>query len=78
MKEIYVNILLRDGTLIHKARIAKNKVCNKGDIAFFCSTKEEIKGILESNNHLIWICTKYFQGNISCTSMIESYSILEE
>lgn len=76
--QLYVNIILKDGSVLHKARLFKNKQLKQGDILVSYETKEEIEEALNNKtNRMIGFSTAYVQGKISVATEIESYSIVE-
>lgn len=78
-KGLYVNILLKDGSMLHEAKLAKNNNPQQGELIISYEDKKEIDELLNNvDNKMIFFTTKYLQGKISTSKMIESYSIIEK
>ena len=76
---LYVNIILKDGSTLHKAVLFKNKHPKYGEQLISYETKEEIEEVLDNKeNRMIGFSTAYIQGYISTTNEIESYSVIED
>lgn len=77
-KEIYVNIILKDGSMLHKAILFKNKQLKRGELLISYDTKEEVEQVLNNNKERnIVFSTNHVQGMISGSCVIESYSIVD-
>lgn len=77
--QLYVNIILKDGSTLHKAVLCKNKNPQSGDLVFLYETRKEIEEVLnDKKNNNICFSTGNVQGHISASTEIESYSIIED
>lgn len=75
--QLYISIILKDGSVLHKAKLFKNKNPKHGELLLSCKTKEEIEEILNNKkNKMIGFSTANIQGYISTATEIESYAII--